>query len=96
VAAAAGKHVITEKPMAITLDGVDRMIGACRDAGVALCVQWVLGPVDSVFAYTATAGHDIETEDPAADDLLSADELERLPPAEPDEGWVRGTAASCR
>jgi predicted dehydrogenase len=211
VAAAAGRHVITEKPMAITLDGVDRMIGACRDAGVALCVifqyrfnrdavllkraveqgllgdlvlgnalvhwhrtqayyddkggwrgtwamdgggalmnqsvhavdllQWILGPVDSVFAYTATAGHAIETEDlataalrfrsgavgmiqgttcahrnyplrlelrgtaggatfeqaritewdgPDPGDLLSADELERLPPAEPDEGLGPG------
>jgi predicted dehydrogenase len=37
-AARAGKHVITEKPMAITLDGVDRMIGACREAGVTLSV----------------------------------------------------------
>ena len=35
-AAGAGKHVITEKPMAITLDGADRMIAACRRAGVAL------------------------------------------------------------
>jgi uncharacterized membrane protein YesL len=37
-AARAGKHVISEKPMAITLDGVDRMIGACREAGVTLSV----------------------------------------------------------
>jgi UDP-N-acetyl-2-amino-2-deoxyglucuronate dehydrogenase len=37
-AARAGKHVISEKPMAITLDGVDRMIGACRKAGVTLSV----------------------------------------------------------
>jgi UDP-N-acetyl-2-amino-2-deoxyglucuronate dehydrogenase len=132
-AARAGKHVISEKPMAITLDGVDRMIGGCRDAGVTLSVifqyrfnrdalrmkraldvglfgrpvlcnalvhwhrtqayydekggwrgtweldgggalmnqsvhavdllQWLLGPVESVCAYTETLTHDIETED---------------------------------
>jgi predicted dehydrogenase len=37
-AARAGKHVITEKPMAITLEGADRMIRACGEAGVALSV----------------------------------------------------------
>src|SRR5215217_5786404 len=37
-AARAGKHVITEKPLAITLEGADRMIGACREAGVTLSV----------------------------------------------------------
>ncbi len=38
VAAGARKHVITEKPMATTLDGADRMIRACREAGVILSV----------------------------------------------------------
>ena len=38
LAARAGKHVITEKPLAITLDGADRMIDACREAGVTLSV----------------------------------------------------------
>jgi predicted dehydrogenase len=135
-AARAGKHVIAEKPMAITLDGADRMIGACREAGVTLSVifqyrfnrdalrmkraleaglfgrpvlcnalvhwhrtqayydekggwrgtwrldgggalmnqsvhavdllQWLLGPVESLCAYTETLTHDIETEDLAA------------------------------
>ena len=32
-AAKAGKHVITEKPMAVTLEGMDRMTRACREAG---------------------------------------------------------------
>jgi predicted dehydrogenase len=36
--ARAGKHVITEKPMAVTLEGADRMIRACREAGVTLSV----------------------------------------------------------
>ena len=37
-AAGAGKHVITEKPMAIDLPGIDRMIATARDAGVHLAV----------------------------------------------------------
>lgn len=35
-AARAGKHVIIEKPLCITLDEADRMIAACREAGVLL------------------------------------------------------------
>ena len=34
----AGKHVITEKPMATTLEDADRMIRACREAEVTLSV----------------------------------------------------------
>ena len=37
-AAAAGKHVLIEKPMATSLADCDRMIAACRDAGVMLQV----------------------------------------------------------
>lgn len=37
-AAKAGKHVITEKPMAITLEQADALVQACDDAGVRLFV----------------------------------------------------------
>lgn len=38
LAAEHGKHIITEKPMAITEEGLDRMIQATTDAGVQLAV----------------------------------------------------------
>ncbi|MDQ3854936.1 MAG: Gfo/Idh/MocA family oxidoreductase [Chloroflexota bacterium] len=136
MAAQAGKHVISEKPMAVSLEGADRMIAAAREAGTQLAVifqnrynrdalklkraaeaglfgrpvlgnalvhwrrtqeyydanggwrgtwaldgggalinqsihtidllQWVMGPVDSLSAYTATLNHEIETEDTAS------------------------------
>jgi myo-inositol 2-dehydrogenase/D-chiro-inositol 1-dehydrogenase len=37
-AAAAGKHVLCEKPMARSLDEADRMIAACAEAGVKLLI----------------------------------------------------------
>ncbi len=37
-AAKAGKHVLTEKPMAVTVADADRMIKACKKAGVVLRV----------------------------------------------------------
>ena len=131
LAASAGKHVICEKPMAISLDGADQLVGACDAAGVQLLVvkqnrlnpaiqllkraidrerfgriylanttvrwtrpqeyydqapwrgtwefdggaimnqashyvdliQWLVGPVESVMAKTATLARRIETED---------------------------------
>ncbi len=131
MAARAGKHVVTEKPMAISLKGADELVHACDDANVHLFVvkqnrlnapvqmlrravekgrfgrlylanctvrwarpqeyydqapwrgtwefdggafmnqashyvdliQWVVGPVESVMAKTATLARRIETED---------------------------------
>jgi UDP-N-acetyl-2-amino-2-deoxyglucuronate dehydrogenase len=131
LAARAGKHVVTEKPMAISLKGADELVKACDAAGVNLFVvkqnrlnapvqmlkravdkgrfgrlylgnctvrwsrpqdyydqapwrgtwefdggafmnqashyvdliQWVMGPVESVTAKTATLARRIETED---------------------------------
>jgi len=40
-AAAAGRHVYLEKPMAVTLADCDRMVEACRAAGVLLTVNHV-------------------------------------------------------
>ena len=39
-AAEAGKHVITTKPVEVSLERADRMIAACREAGVILAVDF--------------------------------------------------------
>lgn len=41
-AAKAGKHVICEKPMAVTVDDCDRMIAACKEAGKMLSIGYRL------------------------------------------------------
>lgn len=41
-AARAGKHVICEKPMAVTVEECDRMIAACREAGRLLSIGYRL------------------------------------------------------
>lgn len=41
-AAAAGKHVICEKPMAVSVEDCDRMINACKEAGKMLSIGYRL------------------------------------------------------
>jgi len=41
-AAKAGKHVICEKPMAVTVEDCDRMIAACKEAGKMLSIGYRL------------------------------------------------------
>lgn len=41
-AARAGKHVICEKPMAITVEDCDRMLAACKEAGKMLSIGYRL------------------------------------------------------
>lgn len=41
-AAGAGKHVFVEKPLALTLDEADRVIAACRAAGVELMEGYMM------------------------------------------------------
>jgi predicted dehydrogenase len=41
-AAKTGKHVICEKPMAITVEECDKMIAACKEAGVMLSIGYRL------------------------------------------------------
>jgi UDP-N-acetyl-2-amino-2-deoxyglucuronate dehydrogenase len=133
-AARAGKHLLVEKPIDVTLPRVDQIIGAAREAGVKLAcvfpyrfmlgvrrvrealdggrlgrmtmadayvkwyrtqeyyngswrgtwaldgggalmnqsihsidlVQWLAGPVETVFGRTATLSHEMETEDTAS------------------------------
>ena len=38
-AAAAGKHVLLEKPLEVTLDRAEALVAACRDAGVTLGIM---------------------------------------------------------
>lgn len=46
-AATAGKHVLTEKPMATTVVDADRMIAACHEAGVTLGVIFMYRFMDT-------------------------------------------------
>ena len=57
-AAKAGKHVLVEKPIALSLDDADRMIAACHEAGVKLAValQRRTDPIFSAVKASIDAG----------------------------------------
>ncbi len=40
LAARSGKHILCEKPMAMTVDECQRMVDACRDVGVSLMIAY--------------------------------------------------------
>lgn len=55
-AARAGKHVLTTKPIEISLDRVDEMIAACRAAGVTLATDYMSRYEPGIYAgYRAIA-----------------------------------------
>jgi predicted dehydrogenase len=79
-AAAAGKHILLEKPMALDVDQCDRMIAACRDAGVYLSLAKITRYLDAV-----KVGHDIVASGGAGD--LVEIHVHRLFPGYPNTGW---------
>ena len=79
-AAAAGKHIVLEKPMALDVDECDRMIAACRDAGVHLSLAKISRFLDAV-----RAGHDIVRSGQAGD--LVSIHVHRLFAGYPNTGW---------
>jgi predicted dehydrogenase len=54
-AAAAGRHLLLDKPLALSLEAADRVAGAVADAGVASLVFFTLRFLPEVAAWTAEA-----------------------------------------
>lgn len=79
-AAAAGKHILLEKPMALDEDECRQMITACDAAGVSLSLAKITRWLDAV-----RAGHDLVSSGAAGD--LIAIHVHRLFPGYPNSGW---------
>ena len=79
-AAAAGKHILLEKPMALDVDECRKMIDACVAAGVHLSLAKISRWLDAV-----RVGHELIT-DGAAGDLVAI-HVHRLFPGYPNTGW---------
>lgn len=79
-AAAAGKHVMLEKPMALDVDECRRMIEACRAAGVHLSLAKITRWLEAVSSARRLVA------DGAAGDLVAI-HVHRLFPGYPNTGW---------
>ena len=79
-AAAAGKHVLLEKPMALDVDECQQMIDACAAAAVHLSLAKISRWLEAV-----RVGHDLVAEGKAGDPI--ALHVHRLFPGYPNTGW---------
>jgi len=78
--AAAGKHILLEKPMALDVDECRQMTEACDAAGVKLSLAKISRWLEAV-----RVGHDLVA-DGAAGDLVAL-HVHRLFPGYPNTGW---------
>ena len=79
-AAAAGKHILLEKPMALSVDECRQMNEACDAAGVKLSLAKISRWLEAV-----KVGHDLIADGTAGD--LVALHVHRLFPGYPNTGW---------
>jgi UDP-N-acetyl-2-amino-2-deoxyglucuronate dehydrogenase len=79
-AAAAGKHILLEKPMALSVDECRQMIDACASAGVKLSLAKISRWLEAV-----RVGHDLVADGTAGE--LVAIHVHRLFPGYPNTGW---------
>lgn len=79
-AAAAGKHVLLEKPMALSVDECRQMIDACAVAGAKLSLAKISRWLEAV-----RVGHDLVADGTAGE--LVAIHVHRLFPGYPNTGW---------
>lgn len=79
-AAAAGKHVLLEKPMGLDVDECRQMIDACEAAGVYLSLAKISRWLEAV-----RVGHDLVADGAAGEPI--AIHVHRLFPGYPNTGW---------
>ncbi len=79
-AAAAGKHVLLEKPMGLDVAECRQMIAACNGAGIHLSLAKISRWLDAI-----RVGHDLVADGAAGDPI--AIHVHRLFPGYPNTGW---------
>ena len=79
-AAAAGKHIVLEKPMGLDVDECRQMIDACDAAGVYLSLAKISRWLEAV-----RVGHDLVADGAAGEPLVI--HVHRLFPGYPNTGW---------